>query len=90
MATLDTNIALGVRPIQIENPMAQYSQIAQIQNARNQNALAKFQLSAAQREEESVNQCVKQCVRKMPTTWVQAKIDINKLRQNLVHRRLWF
>ena len=67
--------------MQIENPMAQYSQIAQIQNARNQNALAKFQLSAAEREQESVNA--------LNTAYQQAydpatgKIDINKLRGSL-------
>jgi hypothetical protein len=39
---LDPNISLGVRPIQLEmpNPLAQYGQIAQIQNAQNQNQLA--------------------------------------------------
>jgi hypothetical protein len=81
MATLDTNIALGVRPVQLENPMAQYSQIAQIQNARNQNSLAKFQLDAAKREEGSVNA--------LNTAYQQAydpatgKIDVNKLRGSL-------
>lgn len=81
MATLDTNIALGVRPIQIENPMAQYSQIAQIQNARNQNALAKFQLSSAEREDKATNA--------LNTAYKDAydpatgKIDINKLRGSL-------
>ena len=81
MATLDTNIALGVRPIQIENPMAQYSQIAQIQNARNQNALAKFQLSAAQREEESVNALNDAYANAYDAN--TGKVDINKLRQTL-------
>ena len=52
---LDPNIALGVRGIEIANPLAQYSQVAQIQNAQNQNALAQYQLSNAQREQESVN-----------------------------------
>lgn len=48
---LDPNIALGVRPIQLDmpNPLAQYGQIAAIQNAQNQNQLAQFQLGAAQR-----------------------------------------
>lgn len=81
MATLDTNIALGVRPVQIENPLAQYSQIAQIQNARNQNALAKFQLSAAQREEESVNALNDAYANAYDAA--TGKVDINKLRQTL-------
>lgn len=81
MATLDTNIALGVRPLQIENPLAQYSQVAQIQNARNQNALAKFQLSAAEREQESTNALNKAYADAYdPTT---GKIDTNKLRQSV-------
>lgn len=81
MATLDTNIALGVRPIQIENPMAQYSQIAQIQNARNQNALAQYQLSSAKREEEVTNALNN--AYKDAYDVGTGKIDINKLRQNL-------
>ena len=46
---LDPNIALGVRPIEIANPLAQYGQIAQLQAAQNQNQLAQYQLGAAQR-----------------------------------------
>lgn len=45
---LDPNIALGVRPIEIANPLAQYGQLAQIQNAQNQNALAQFQMREAE------------------------------------------
>lgn len=45
---IDTNIALGVKPIQIENPLAQYNQLAQIQNARNQNALSQLQMREAE------------------------------------------
>jgi hypothetical protein len=52
---IDPNIALGVRGIEVANPLAQYSQVAQIQNAQNQNQLAQYQLTNAQREQESVN-----------------------------------
>jgi hypothetical protein len=55
MATIDPNIALGVKPIQIENPMNQYAAMSQIQNAQNQNALAQYQLSAAKRADETTN-----------------------------------
>jgi hypothetical protein len=55
MATIDSNIALGVKPLQVENPMNQYAALSQIQNAQNQNALAQFQLSTAKRAEESQN-----------------------------------
>lgn len=46
---IDPNIALGVRPIEVPNQLAQYGQLAAIQNAQNQNALAQYQLSSAQR-----------------------------------------
>jgi hypothetical protein len=52
---LDPNISLGVRQMELANPLAQYGQIAAIQNAQNQNALAQFQLGSAQRQEEAQN-----------------------------------
>ena len=52
---LDPNIALGVRPIEIANPLAQYGQIAQLQAAQNQNQLAQYQLGAAQRQDLAQN-----------------------------------
>ena len=55
MATIDPNIAMGYKPVQIENPMNQYAAMSQIQNAQNQNALAQYQLSAAKRADEATN-----------------------------------
>jgi len=55
MAAIDPNIALGVKPIQIENPMNQYAALSQLQANQNQNALAQYQLSAAKRADESTN-----------------------------------
>jgi hypothetical protein len=52
---LDPNISLGVRQMELANPLAQYGQIAAIQNAQNQNALAQFQLGSARRQEETQN-----------------------------------
>jgi hypothetical protein len=52
---LDPNIALGVKPLEIANPLAQYGQMAQLQNYQNQNALAQYQLGAAQRAEQTAN-----------------------------------
>ena len=46
---LNPNISLGVKGLELANPLAQYGQIAAIQNAQNQNQLAQFQLGAAQR-----------------------------------------
>jgi hypothetical protein len=52
---IDSSIALGVRPLQLENPLAMYSTVAGIQNAQNQNALAQYTLAAARRGEETEN-----------------------------------
>lgn len=49
---LDPRISLGVQPLQIADPLAQYGKVAAIQQAQNQNALAQYQLSAAQRADE--------------------------------------
>jgi len=46
---LDTRIALGAQPLQIESPLAQYGQAVGIQNAVQQNQLGQMQMSAAQR-----------------------------------------
>ena len=53
---IDPNIAMSFKPttelnLQPTNILAQYGQLAAIQNAQNQNALAQFQLGAAQRAE---------------------------------------
>jgi hypothetical protein len=54
MALVNPNIAMSFRQpdIQAPNALAQYAQIQQIQNAQNQNALAQYQLGAAQRADE--------------------------------------
>jgi len=51
----DYSIALGVKPIQLEDPLSAYGKFATIQNAQNQNALAQYTLAAARRGEESEN-----------------------------------
>ena len=55
MATIDPSIAMGYKPIQVENPMNQMAALSQVQNAQNQNALAQYQLSAAKRTDEKTN-----------------------------------
>jgi hypothetical protein len=52
---IDSSIALGVRPLQLENPLAMYGTVANIQNAQNQNALAQYTLASARRGEETEN-----------------------------------
>jgi len=78
---VNPNIAMGVRGIELQNPLAQYGQIAAIQNAQNQNALAQFQLTGAQREQESIN-ALNQAYQSAynPQT---GEIDINALRKTL-------
>ena len=51
MALVNPNIALSIRPVELADPMAQYGKIAALQSAQNQNALAQYQLGAAQRGE---------------------------------------
>jgi hypothetical protein len=52
---LNPSISLGVKGLEIANPLAQYGQIAAIQGAQNQNQLAQYQLGAAQRAEATQN-----------------------------------
>lgn len=52
MALVDPNIALSFKGIQLKDPLEQYGRVAAIEQARNQNALAQYQLGAAQRTEQ--------------------------------------
>jgi hypothetical protein len=52
---LNPNISLGVKGLEIANPLAQYGQVAALQSAQNQNQLAQYQLGAAQRAEATQN-----------------------------------
>jgi hypothetical protein len=78
---IDPRIALGVQPLQVADPMARYSQLAGIQNAQNQNALAQYQLSTAQREQESVNALNEAYAKSYDAT--TGKINRNTLRETL-------
>jgi len=51
----DPSIILGYRGVEIPNQLAQYAQMAQVENAQQQNALAQFQLGAARRAEQGQN-----------------------------------
>jgi len=51
----DYSLALNVRPLQLEDPLTSYGRFATIQSAQNQNALAQYQLAAAQRAEGQQN-----------------------------------
>jgi hypothetical protein len=52
---INPNIALAYKGIELENPLNRLAQFSQIQSAQNQNALAQYQLAAAQRAEEQQN-----------------------------------
>jgi hypothetical protein len=54
---IDPNIAMGVKPIQLADPLAQYGRIAAIQNAQQQNQLAQMQMQEygrARQEEQDI------------------------------------
>lgn len=78
---IDPRISLGIQPIQVADPVARYGQLATIQNAQNQNALAQLQLATAQREQESVNALNEAYAKAYdPTT---GKINNNLLRETI-------
>jgi hypothetical protein len=77
MALVDPNIAMGYRGIEVPNRLAQYGQLAQIQNAQNQNQLAQYQLGAAQRADKSQN--LLSDAYSQSTDPATGKIDYNKL-----------
>jgi hypothetical protein len=49
MATIDSNIALGVKPVQVENPINQYAAMSQIQSGQQANQLNALKLQEMQR-----------------------------------------
>jgi len=55
MATIDPNIALGVKPIQIENPMNQYAMLSQIQGNQQAQQLNTLKMRQAQQEFDTSN-----------------------------------
>lgn len=74
-------IAMGVRGIELADPLAQYGKVAAIQSAQQQNALAQLQMQQAQREQEATN-ALNAAYREAynPQT---GDVDVNKLRQSL-------
>jgi len=53
---LDPNIALGVRGVEVANPLDQYAQVAQIQSMQNQNQVSQMQLDQMRRDEATLQQ----------------------------------
>lgn len=48
---VDPSIALSFKPIQVADPLAQYSQVAQLQNFQNQSQVAQMQMAKMQQNE---------------------------------------
>lgn len=77
MALVNPNIALSVKPVELADPLAQYSRLAAIQGAQQQNALGQYQLGAAKRGEETQNMLAQAYAQSVnPAT---GKIDYDKL-----------
>lgn len=55
MATFDTSMYGAIKPIELPNPLAQYAQVAQIQQAQNQNRLADLAFADKERERQGEN-----------------------------------
>jgi len=76
---LDPSIALGIRPIEVQNPLNQFAQVAQLQNFQRQSDLA----DRALQQEEALNRAYASAYN--PQT---GDIDANKLRANVAGANL--
>lgn len=78
---INPSIALGVKPVEMPNPLALYGQVAQIQNYQQQNALNQMKMEEAQRElavQNALNQAYQGAYD--PAT---QKLDTNRLLSSL-------
>lgn len=74
---LNPNIALSVKPFELEDPINQFAKYTQIQQAQNQNALAQIQFQNAQRAQ--TNALAQAEAYKNSYDPVTGKVDTNKL-----------
>jgi len=78
---INPNIALAVKGIELQDPLAQYGRVAAIQGAQQQNQLAQLQMQNFQREQESTNALNRAYAEAYnPQT---GEVDVNKLRGSL-------
>lgn len=78
---INPNIALAVKGIELQDPLAQYGKVAAIQGAQQQNQLAQLQMQNLQREQESTNALNRAYAEAYnPQT---GEVDVNKLRGSL-------
>lgn len=75
---LDPSIALGVKPVEIQNPLNAFAQMSQIQNYQRQNELA----NRAIEQEDALNRAY------AASLGNTGEIDPNKLRQNVIGANL--
>jgi hypothetical protein len=74
-------IALGVKGIELQDPLQQYGRVMAIQGAQQQNQLAQLQMQQAQREQEATNALNRAYAEAYnPQT---GDVDINRLRTSL-------
>jgi hypothetical protein len=74
-------IALGVKGIELQDPLQQYGRVMAIQGAQQQNQLAQMQMQQAQREQEATNALNRAYAEAYnPQT---GDVDINRLRTSL-------
>ena len=74
-------IALGVKGIELQDPLAQYGRVMAIQGVQQQNALAQLQMRQAEREQEATNALNRAYAEAYnPQT---GDVDINRLRTSL-------
>ena len=78
---IDPSIAMGYRGLgELPNPMNQMAQIAQLQHSMGQNELAKYQLSAAQRADQTQNAISRAY---QESIGPEGTLDYNKLQSRL-------
>jgi hypothetical protein len=53
---LDPSIALGIRPLEVANPLTQYAQVAQLQSMQRQGEVSQMQLDSMKRDRDMLAQ----------------------------------
>lgn len=77
MALVDPNIALAVKPIELQDPMAQYGKLIAIQGAQQQNRLADMQMRQYELDQGNKNAMAAAYAQSIDP--VTKKLDYNKL-----------
>ena len=77
MATIDPNIAMGYKPVQIENPLNQMAAYSQIQRGQQEQQMNALQMQKAQQELNTQNRLGKAYAG--ATNRVTGEIDYNRL-----------